>query len=95
MARTADIQVRARRGRTTQELQSDALQVGGGGGENKRLDEMNSRWAAISLLFLRHLSSVRSRCLIVRLHIKAHHQYTCNGTDEGDKHNALVYGEDQ
>lgn len=27
MARTADIQVRARRGRTTQELQSDALQV--------------------------------------------------------------------
>jgi len=27
MARTADIQVRAKRGRTTQELHSDALQV--------------------------------------------------------------------
>lgn len=66
-----------------------------GGGGDKRLDEMSSRWAAISLPVLCHLSSVHSRCLIVRLHIKAHHQYTCNGTDEGDKHNALVYGEDQ
>lgn len=30
MARTADIQVRARRGNTTQELHRDALQVGKG-----------------------------------------------------------------
>lgn len=85
MARTADIQVRARRGRTTQELHSDALQVG-----NKMKMRLNMlTQAAVGSLFL------CSRCLIVRLDIKAHHQYTCNGTDESDKCNTLVCGEDQ
>lgn len=38
MARTADIQVRASRGKTTQELHSDALQDGGGSAVSAGLD---------------------------------------------------------
>lgn len=56
MARTADIQVRARRGRTTQELHSDALRVG----ENKTKMRLNVlTQVAVGSLFL------CSRCLTV------------------------------
>lgn len=41
MASTADIQVRASRGRTTQELQSDAL--GGGEGERERRESQSQK----------------------------------------------------
>ena len=55
MARTADIQVRARRGRTTQELHSDALKVGEGREKNE--DETQHAhagcsWKSVSLLLL-------------------------------------------
>lgn len=44
MARTADIQVRASRGRTTQELQSDALQ-------GEKTDQMQQISSGYSRLF--------------------------------------------
>lgn len=73
MARTADIQVRANRGRTTQELHSDALQG------QKTAHQRQQFHAGCTFCF--------SCFLIGRLDIKAHHQYTCIGTDEGDKCN--------
>lgn len=45
MARTADIQVRANRGRTTQELQSDAL-------KGYKIDQMQQIPSGYSRLFL-------------------------------------------
>jgi len=46
MARTADIQVRAKRGRTTQELHRDALQE-----KNNRLESEKLHWTSVSLLY--------------------------------------------
>lgn len=86
MASTADIQVNANRGRTTQELHREALSEGRGEGqekENRRFRSENS-----SLLLLSHVGSVKRHTFAMRVNMLTKScEMMCNHADSHNTDN--------